>query len=124
MLDALEDFTLGGPIGSELICHDHLGHVAQTFQHLTKEALVRFLITAALHQNVEHTPVLINRSPEVVQLASHADENLVQKPFVPGFRPAPLKGLGVGPSEAQAPLADGLLADHDASCRQDQFDLS
>jgi len=49
-----------------------------------------------------------------VQLASDANKHLIEKPFVPGFRPAPLEGLGVGASEAQAPLTDGLVADHDA----------
>ncbi len=66
--------------------------------------------------------MLINRSPEIMQFAANAHEHLVEKPFVTGFRPAPLERVGVGPSEAQAPLTDGLVADHDASRRQDQFD--
>ena len=67
--------------------------------------------------------MLVNSPPEVVQVASDADEHFVQEPLVTGFRP-PLEGLGGSPSEAQAPLADGLVADHDASRREDQFDFT
>ena len=67
--------------------------------------------------------MLVNRSPEVVQLAANADKHLIEKPLVTGLRPALPEALCVGPSEAQAPLADGLVADHDAPSGQDQFDL-
>ena len=48
--------------------------------------------------------MLINRSPKIVQFASDANKNLIQKPFVSWLWPPPLEGLGVGPSKAQAPL--------------------
>jgi hypothetical protein len=67
--------------------------------------------------------MLINRSPEIMQFASDAHEHLVQKPFVSGLWPPPLQRLGIGAPEAQAPRADALVADHDASRREDQFDF-
>ena len=123
MLTAWQDLPFGCAIGAEFIGHDHPGHGAQALQQLAKETLGRFLVPAALDQHIEHVAMLINGSPEVVQFASDAHEHLIEKPFVTGFRPAPLKGLGVGPSEAQAPLADGLVADHDASRCQDQLNF-
>jgi hypothetical protein len=51
-------------------------------------------------------------------------KHLIQKPLAAGFRPPPLESLGVSSSEAQAPLADGLVADHAASRRQDQLDFA
>jgi hypothetical protein len=75
-----------------------------------------------LNQNVKHGPVLVDGLPQVVQFASDAHENLVQKPFVTGFWPPPLEGLSIGTPEAQAPLADGLVADHDAPRSQNQLD--
>src|SRR5687768_14185292 len=120
MFNTRQDLKFGGAIGSKFIGHDHPGHVAQALQQLAKEARSSLLVAAILHQHIEYVSMLINRSPEVVQFASDADENLVEKPLVSGFRPALLKGLGVNPSEAQAPLADGLIADHDASRREDQ----
>jgi hypothetical protein len=118
------DLAIRGAIGPEFVSHDDPRCILQTLQQLAKEALGRLRIAAALDQHIEHVAMLINRSPEVVQFASDADEHLVQKPFVTGFWPLPLEGLGVGPSEAQAPLADGLVADHDASRREDQFDFA
>ena len=75
-------------------------------------------------RNIERVSVLINRSPEVVQFAADADEHLIQKPLVTGLRPPPSEALGVGASEAQTPLADGLVADHDPARCEDQLDLS
>jgi hypothetical protein len=123
MFNAGQDLTLGGPIGSEFIRHDDSGHVAQTLQQLAKEALGRLRVAAALDQHIKHVAVLVYRPPEVVQLAADADKYLIQKPFVSWSRSAPLEGFGVGPSEAQAPLADGLVANHDAARCQDQLDF-
>ena len=67
--------------------------------------------------------MLINGSPEIVQFASDANEHFIQKPFVSGLRPPPLQGLGIGAPEAQAPFTDRLVADHDSSRGQDQFDF-
>jgi hypothetical protein len=124
MLDTLEDFTPGDPIGAKFIGHNHSEQVAQTLQQLAKEARGRFRVAAALYQNVEHIPVLINRSPEVVQLASNADEYLIQKPFVSRSWPTTLEAIGVRSPKTQAPLADGLIADQDASRCQYQLDFA
>ena len=123
MFNPLQDLAFSGAIGSEFIRHEDSGRVAQTLQQLAKEALDRFLVAAALDQPIEHVAMLINGSPEVVPFASIADKHFVQELLVTGFRP-PLEGLGGSPSEAQAPLADGLVADHDASRREDQFDFA
>jgi hypothetical protein len=82
MLDARKDLAFGRAIGPEFIGHDHPGHVAQALQQLAKEALGRLRATAALHQHIEHISMLINRSPEVVQFASDANKQLIEKPFV------------------------------------------
>jgi hypothetical protein len=42
-----------------------------------------------LHQNIQHSPVLIHRPPEVVRFAVDRDEDLIQMPFVAGLRTAP-----------------------------------
>ena len=124
MLDAWQDLPFGCAIGAEFIGHDHPGHGAQTLQQLAKETRGRLLVPAVLDQHIKYVAMLINSSPEIMQFASDANEHFIEKPFVTGLRPAPLKALSVGPSEAQAPLANGLVADHDTPRGQDQFDLS
>ena len=81
MFNTRQDLAFGSAIGSEFIRHDHPRHVAQALQQLAEEALGRLRVAAALHQHIEYVPMLINRSPEVVQLAADADEHLVEKPF-------------------------------------------
>ena len=107
MFHARQDLAFGDTIGSEFISHNYPRHIAQTLQQLAKKAFGRRLVTAALDQNVKHVPVLVDGPPQVVQFASDADEHLVEEPLVTGLRPASLESLGVGPSEAQAPRADG-----------------
>jgi len=68
--------------------------------------------------------VLIDGPPEVMQLAADADEHFVQVPLVARLGPAPLQGVGEQPAEAQAPLADALVADHDPARDQDQLDVA
>src|SRR6266404_6084959 len=52
------------------------------------------------------------------------DEHLVHVPLVAGLWPAPLQRIGEDPAEAQAPLADALVADDDPTRRQDQLNIS
>src|SRR5829696_7527237 len=59
-----------------------------------------------------------------MQFAADADKHLVQEPFVTGLWPAPLEALREGPSEAEAPFPDGLVADHDAPRCQEQLDFA
>jgi hypothetical protein len=37
---------------------------------------------AASHQDIEHVPVLINGSPQVVMLAFNGKKHLIEMPFV------------------------------------------
>jgi hypothetical protein len=124
MFNTRQDLAFGSTIRSEFVGHDHPGHVAQTLQQLAKETFGRFRVPSALDQHIEYIPVLINGPPEVVQFASDADKDLIQEPYVAGLWPATLEGLGIDPSEAQAPFADGLIADHHTSRRKDQFDFT
>jgi putative transposase len=86
MFHAWQDLAFRGTIGSEFIGHDDPGHIAQALEQLAKEALGRFLVAAALHQHIEHIPVLVDRPPEVVQFASDADKHLIEKPLWPASR--------------------------------------
>ncbi len=122
MLDTRQDLAFGSAIGAKFVRHDHSRHKAQALQQLAKEALGGLRVPAALDQHIEHAAVLINGSPEIMQLAADANKHLVQEPFVSRLRPPPLQRL-VGVPEAQAPFPDSLLADEDASYGEDQFDF-
>jgi hypothetical protein len=74
--------------------------------------------------DVEYISVLVDRAPKIVLLAADADKDLVHVPPVARLRPAPLQHLGEDPAEAQAPLADALVADHDPTLGQDQLNIT
>src|SRR3984893_16487601 len=78
----------------------------------------------ALYQDVEDIAVLVGGTPKIVLLAAATDENLVHVPLVARLWPAPLQRIGENPAEAQTPLADALVADHDPTRRQDQLNIT
>ena len=124
MLDAGRDLALRSRIAAQLVDNNHPRHVLQTAQQLAEEALGCPGIASALHEDVEHTPILIDRAPEVMQLAPDAEKDLIYMPFITGMGTAPLELVGKQPAETQALLADALVANHDAAGGQDQFDLT
>jgi hypothetical protein len=81
-------------------------------------------IATRLDQNVDHIAVLVDRTPEILTLASNGDEELVQVPRVAQPTFSPLQPAGVIASELPAPLADGLVGDGDAPLRQEVLHVS
>ena len=91
---------------------------------LAEEPLGGSGIASALHQDVEHVTVLVHCAPEKVQFAADADEHLVREPFVARPRPTALQLVREQPAEAQPPVPDGLVADHNTPRRKDQLDVT
>ena len=65
MLDTRHDFLLGRLVASQLVRDQHTWDVGAAFEQFTKEFLRRSLVPTALHQDIEHIPMLINSPPEV-----------------------------------------------------------
>src|SRR3954462_7981135 len=84
-------FRRGGAL--ELVGDDHPRRILQALQQLAKEALGGFGIAPALHQDIEHLAVLIDRTPEMVLLATDAQKHLVDEPFVAWPGPTPLQRM-------------------------------
>jgi hypothetical protein len=124
VLDARQDLALCGGVALELVCHDHTRNVSQAPQQLAEEPPGRRGAAPALDQDVEDISVLVDRAPKIVLLAADADEHLVDVPLVARLWPAPLQHVGEDPAEAQAPLADALVADHDPTLGQDQLNIT
>jgi hypothetical protein len=78
------------------------------FALLAEEPLGGLGAAQALHQDAEHVAILVDRTSEVMLLASNTDEHLIHVPFVARPWPTPLQIVREQPAEAQAPLADGL----------------
>ena len=84
VFDVRHQRALRHAVAAELVGDEDPRYVLQTLQQPLEEALRRPGIAAALHQDVEHDPVLIDGTPEIVQLAPDPNEDLIQ---VPGLNP-------------------------------------
>ncbi len=78
MLDARQEVTLCGGVAPQLVRDDDAWGVLQALQQLVKETLGGVRIAPALHKDIEHVTVRIYCAPEILQLASEADEHFVQ----------------------------------------------
>jgi hypothetical protein len=66
VLDTRQDLTLRSSVAPQL----------------SEESLGRFATAPALHEDIEHSLVLIYRAPETMQLAANTDEHLAHEPPV------------------------------------------
>jgi hypothetical protein len=86
-----------------------------TVEHTMQETFGGYLIASVLDQDVQHDAVLVNGSPQPVASAAYLERHLVQMPLVAGSRSAPTQPPRIRGAELGAPLADGLVANADAT---------
>jgi hypothetical protein len=100
-----------------------LGHVLAPFQPLAKELLGRMLVPTALHQNIQHSTVLVDRPPEIMALTINREQHLIEVPRIarPGTPTAQL--IGVLLTKRAAPLADRFIRDNDPAGKPPFFDI-
>ena len=122
--DIGQDLAMRDTVTAQAVGDEPPRLVLQPVQQSLEEPLRRRCIASALHQNIQHDPVLVHRTPQVMQHAVDPDEDLVQVPLVARPGPAALERGGKRPAEAQAPGADALVADHYAALGQDRLDLA
>ena len=108
----------------QAIGHDAPGLVLQASQQALEEALGCGGISPALHEKIEHHAVLVDRAPEVVQLALDLQEHFIEVPGVARSRPPLAEPAGKVGAEPEAPLSDALMTDNDAALGQHQLHVA
>jgi hypothetical protein len=78
-----EDLSLGGSVALEFVSNDHARHIPQSPTQPAEELLCCFLIPAALHQDIQHVPVLIYRQPQRVPFSLDRQKYFIHLPLVP-----------------------------------------
>jgi hypothetical protein len=86
MPDIGENGTLGNAIAAQAVGDEAPRFVLQSSQEPSEETLGRRSVAALLHQDVQHNPMLVDGSPQIVQHAPDTDEHLIEVPRVPGLR--------------------------------------
>src|SRR3954471_1622923 len=82
MLNRGHDLTLGGAVAGQLVRDQDTRGPALLLQQLAEQTLGGLFVPPALNQNVEHDPILVDRPPEPMLLASDPQAHFVQVPFV------------------------------------------
>ena len=92
-------------------------------QKSLEEALRRSCIPAILHEDIEHDPMLVHRSPEIMHHAIDPDEHLVEVPSVSGLGSSPPEPSSEVRTKLSAPVPNALVGDDHAALSQDQLDV-
>ncbi len=117
VLHAVEhrELAKGGAVTPELVRVHDVRHVVFP-QQSVEERFGRLTIAVFLKENVQHTPVLIDCSPQPVLLNRNSDYDLVQMPDIVAARRLAFEAAGVIRTKLQGPLADSLVDEPKAQC--------
>ena len=77
-----------------------------------------------LQQNIDHIPVLIHGTPQILLSTVDSDEEFVQIPGVTEAALFPLKTSGIVGSEFPAPLPDSFIRNNDSAFGQKIFNIT
>jgi hypothetical protein len=87
MLDAGQALAYRGIVASQLISDDHSRDVREAIEPLAEELFRSCLIPAALHEDIEDVPVLIDGTPEIVACALDPHKHFLHCHVSPGREP-------------------------------------
>ena len=119
-----EERSLRRTIAFALIRDHPPRHIVVALEELAEARLGRVRVPSALHQDIQHIPILIPRSPEVVAFAIDREENFIEMPRVTRLRASASERIGRGLADFPAPLADRLIGDDDPAGEQRFFDIA
>ena len=80
MLHRRHDFCLGCCVAAQLVGDDGTWDVLKAFQQLAKELLGGFLVPAWLHEDIKYVAILVDCTPEILQLAVDREKDVIEMP--------------------------------------------
>ncbi len=95
VVDAHQDFLLGGAIAGKFIGDDHARDIRAPFQQFSEEPLGCSFVATALYKNIEHGAVLVDGPPQIVLLAVDLQKNFINVPLISGPRTSTPKLIGI-----------------------------
>ena len=90
----------------------------------SKETFRGALITVRLYQDVDHVPVLIHGTPEILLLAVDSNEDFVQVPNIAKAALTPLQFSGIVRTELPTPDSNRFIRNDDSPFREKILDIS
>src|SRR3954451_12428052 len=104
MLGVRQHAPDGRYVAGEFVGDHDTRLVLATSQHEAQKPFSCYLIAPLLNQNVEHSAVLVDGSPQPVALAANLEQHLVQMPLVAWLRSALAQVGRVTRAERVAPV--------------------
>ena len=120
MLHARQHLLLRCLVAAKLVRDDHAWHIATALEQFPEELPRCSFVATALHQDIQHVPILIDRSPQVLRLSIDLQEHFIQKLLV-AWPSTAAELVGVGLSELQTPLAHRFVGHDDPAFGQQLF---
>src|ERR1700680_3677632 len=93
------DSCLGRCVTAQLVGDDGTWNVLKAFQQLAKELLGGFLVPARLHEDIKHVAILVDCTPEILQLAVDCEKDFIEMPSVAETLTCQTTPLGICPTE-------------------------
>jgi hypothetical protein len=119
-----QEFPLGGTVTLQCVGDDHPRHVGQPCEQLAEACLRRVLVPTALHQDVEHMPLLIDRSPQRVLCPADRQKHLIQMPCILWSGMTTSQRIRIVLPECAAPLPTRFGSHRDTACTQQLFHIA
>src|SRR5271167_654628 len=83
MLDPGHDLPLGRGVALQLVGDEHARGSTLLLEELAQQAFSGLLVAAALDENIENEPVLVDGTPEPMLFPGDGDDDLIEVPFAP-----------------------------------------
>jgi len=81
MNDMRKHSPFGGTVAAELVGHNEPGLASRTAKKFPKEAFGREPVAFRLDQDVDHSSVLVHRTPKIMPDALDLQEHLIEMPL-------------------------------------------
>jgi len=111
-------------VGPKPIGDDGVRHVSLPFQQSAQEFEGRLPVTPWLNDDVENFALVVDGTPEIVELAADPDKDLVQMPAVRRPWPALADPCGIGAAELERPSTHRLVRHIDTALREQVLDIA
>ena len=114
-----EALPLCRTVAFQLIGDEPPWDILTPFEELTENLLRGRLLPSALHQTIEHGPVLLHGSPEIGALLGASDAHVIQRPLLTRSRPPAPQLSGIRLAEFPTLLANRFVGDEDTADEQE-----
>ena len=121
---ARQNLALSGPVALQFIGNEHPRHVRQSLEQCAEASLRGLLVPAALHQAIQHVPVLIDRPPQIVTFSLDSEKHFVHLPRVTRPRAAATELIRILLSEFATPFPDCFIGHEHVTFTQELFHIA